>query len=429
MKSSRIFFLAIIAIIIAQNLSISQQYWVRQPSPVNYQLSKCFFTDSLYGWAAGDSGAMIHTTNGGLNWEQQNSGITLSYFEDLFFLNRRLGWALSNDFYFTGTIMVRTIDGGLTWTNSRYNDTTLILKSVFYTDSLNGYMGDLGGRIIKTTDGGFTWSHCHIDSAECFSFSIQKINFVNSLTGYICGGHIDIVGMVMKTTNAGANWHPYCLSPEPMNDIVFQGGKIYGVGGDPEYGAMSVMSSDSGKFWSYDAPGLFGIAQQISFRTPAEAWAPLGYSMKWMVSNDSGSPGTWFTLDTPDSIEIYSVHFNSPANGWAFGSRGAIFKYNTSVIGVSGPGNNVPASYRLFQNYPNPFNPRTIIKFEIPKSGEVRIVLFDVQGREVKTLYSAYAVAGGHEIRFDGSEFATGIYFYRISAGDFTKSMKLVLLK
>jgi hypothetical protein len=83
----------------------------------------------------------------------------------------------------------------------------------------------------------------------------------------------------------------------------------------------------------------------------------------------------------------------------------------------------------LLQNYPNPFNPSTTIKYELPKSAEVRLSVFDLLGREVSVLVNERKDAGVHEIKFDGSNLASGVYFYRLKAGDFTQSKRLLLLK
>ncbi len=88
-----------------------------------------------------------------------------------------------------------------------------------------------------------------------------------------------------------------------------------------------------------------------------------------------------------------------------------------------------PGTYRLEQNYPNPFNPLTTIRFELAADQPVIIKLYDVLGREVKTIADEWRPAGHHEVTFDGSELPSGIYFYRIQAGTFTATRKCVLIE
>lgn len=91
--------------------------------------------------------------------------------------------------------------------------------------------------------------------------------------------------------------------------------------------------------------------------------------------------------------------------------------------------NNVPAEYKLSQNYPNPFNPVTKIKFSIVNSERVKLIIFDVMGREVQTLVNEKLQSGSYETSFDGSMLSSGVYFYKLISESFTDTKKLTLLK
>jgi len=86
-------------------------------------------------------------------------------------------------------------------------------------------------------------------------------------------------------------------------------------------------------------------------------------------------------------------------------------------------------NYQLFQNYPNPFNPLTIIKYQILETSFVTIKVFDVLGNEVETLVDKETPAGIFQVYFDGTKQSSGIYFYKLLAGNFVETKKLVLLK
>ena len=88
-----------------------------------------------------------------------------------------------------------------------------------------------------------------------------------------------------------------------------------------------------------------------------------------------------------------------------------------------------PARYSLSDNYPNPFNPVTNIQFTIPNSGHVNLKVYDVLGREVKNLVNEFKQAGSYIVSFDGSELSSGIYFYRLEAGDFVQVKRMILIK
>ncbi len=89
----------------------------------------------------------------------------------------------------------------------------------------------------------------------------------------------------------------------------------------------------------------------------------------------------------------------------------------------------IPQQYKLYQNYPNPFNPSTKIRFEIPKSENVKIEIFDEIGRSLGTIVNFNFRAGSYEFTWDGSNYSSGLYFYRIIAGDFIQTNKMILMK
>ncbi len=117
-----------------------------------------------------------------------------------------------------------------------------------------------------------------------------------------------------------------------------------------------------------------------------------------------------------------------------YSDESVLEKSNVKEINYNG--NESITSYDLFQNYPNPFNPSTTIKYQIPKSGNVTIKVFDILGAEVATLVSEFQNEGRYEVNFDASNLpagrqglASGVYIYRLTAGEFIQSMKMLLLK
>jgi hypothetical protein len=103
-------------------------------------------------------------------------------------------------------------------------------------------------------------------------------------------------------------------------------------------------------------------------------------------------------------------------------------------IGIKKITENIPVKFNLYQNYPNPFNPKTIIKFDIPsivksQTSNVKLTIFDVIGREVSTLVNELMQPGSYQVEFDGTKISSGIYFYKIEAGDFVEVKKMILNK
>ncbi|HEY3249916.1 MAG TPA: T9SS type A sorting domain-containing protein [Ignavibacteria bacterium] len=99
------------------------------------------------------------------------------------------------------------------------------------------------------------------------------------------------------------------------------------------------------------------------------------------------------------------------------------------LVGVTNISGTIPDGYVLSQNYPNPFNPTTNIKFSLPKAGNVKLVVFDILGREVTTLVNEFKTAGNYLVDFNALNLASGVYFYKITANDFTETKKMLLIK
>jgi len=167
-----------------------------------------------------------------------------------------------------------------------------------------------------------------------------------------------------------------------------------------------------------------------------------------MVNNSSGS-GTVITTGPWNSGQSFYIHDTTTiSSGWVaancklnvivFYGSGTL---STSVVqqgttssyvgpnGISGHSKYVPTSYELEQNYPNPFNPTTNFHFSIPKDGNVTVKIYDVTGQVVGTFVDGFLKAGTYNAEFDGTNYASGVYFYTLSTPEFTQTKKMILLK
>jgi hypothetical protein len=410
------------------------QYWIRLTTPTIQNVNRIAFPDTMNGWAACDSGVILHTSNGGTNWAIQNT--TLYYpIQDIFFINSRLGWGIANDYLYQGTTILKTTNGGNNWNITFYPDSTLILNTVYFLDSLNGYMGGYQGVILKTTNAGANWTRAHIENNNFNFHPILRFSFYNSQKGVAAGGVIDAGGPVWKTTDSGYNWSVCDTSGVPIFDIRYiDANTLYGTGGEFDIGSGFIQSTNNGNTWTFVTLPYLGLGKAIALRTRSEIWIPLGFSQKWAVSYDSTK--TWQIIDVPDSQAIFDAYFMDSTHGWAGGSNGAMYKFNNSLLGIRHPNNSIPVQYKLFQNFPNPFNPSTIISYDVPELARVRIAVFDVQGKVIKILEDRIREPGKYTLVFNGSELSSGIYFYKLSvyssdggAVVFSAAKKMVLIK
>jgi hypothetical protein len=162
--------------------------------------------------------------------------------------------------------------------------------------------------------------------------------------------------------------------------------------------------------WQSNKLNALGVVgpQQVSQFAPSGVIVPALSAIKWTT-------GALY-------VGICAYAGLGPNNIWFDGS-------NISLQGVDRDDGPVPGSYALEQNYPNPFNPETFIGFRVAQAGPVKLQVFDLLGREVAVLVNEQKDPGGYRVRFDGSGLPSGVYLYRLTAGNFVDAKKLVLVR
>ncbi len=161
----------------------------------------------------------------------------------------------------------------------------------------------------------------------------------------------------------------------------------------------------------------------------------LGWKLvEWHMGADG--TGSWLgdgTLDGTlrfDSIQLtYDPESGAAVSGRLYIDDLKVVKKIPAGIEVEFVASNIPRDLELKQNYPNPFNPETTIEFGLPKSGHVRIEVFDMQGRRCALLMDTFKSAGYHSVHMDGRNFSSGVYFYTVTSGNITLSNKMILIK
>ena len=235
---------------------------------------------------------------------------------------------------------------------------------------------------------------------------------------------------IYRSTNNGKNWTPinnglvdYSILPLAINknDVIFGGtneGRIYSSTNDGDnwnevkqfqdsYIYSLTINSNNNIFaavWNYNI-----LKGQVFYSTDS--------GKNWLSFND-GLPGTG----------INSLAINS--NGYIFAgtSGNSVFRSVNSTTSVNDE-KSIPSTFSLAQNYPNPFNPSTTILYKIPKTGLVSLKVYDILGREIKTLVNEEKPAGSYEVKFDRNRLSSGIYFYRLRVGENSSVKKMILLK
>lgn len=352
--------------------------------------------------ATGGDATLSKTTNGGVSWTAvANTGGTAGFINGVIFsrTNPQFGFAQSDPPNGAGQVywIKKTTDGGTTWTTENPTGVSgaasaqnglFIIDGNFYGFGLNA----APSRGRYTTNGGTTWSLATLGITGGFVSSMAFHD--NKLVG--CAATGDASGSslpnISRTTNGGATW-----------TVVNTGTGVTG------YSAMKWISNSNTVYFSAGA-GASGTVRKST-----------NGGLNWTTQTTSGLTGI-------QHIDFYRS--GSTVWGYAVCTDGSVLKTIETVTGVTEPINTtVPAQYSLEQNYPNPFNPSTTINFSLPTASDVTVKVYNALGYEVMTLVNEYKNAGTHQVIMNASGLTSGIYFYKIEAGNFTATKKLTLIK
>ena len=154
-----------------------------------------------------------------------------------------------------------------------------------------------------------------------------------------------------------------------------------------------------------------------------------GADGKILKSTDGGI--NWIPSYSGTEQNFHSINFVNHNTGWVVGAKSTIMKTSTGGISFVSDNHftNEIQDFNLSQNYPNPFNPTTTISYQISQRGLVTLKVYDVLGREVATIVNEEKISGSYEIKFDGSDLSSGVYFYKLQAGSFVQTRKMIYLK
>jgi photosystem II stability/assembly factor-like uncharacterized protein len=369
------------------------------------------------------------TTNGGTSWSKK---LVPYGVEDVSMVDP------SRLFITMGTPIrvYSSTDGGSSWNISYNGDST---KSVFlnyvhmFSASLGIAMGDAPddakpALFIITTDGGLSWRSMNSGYLlGAFSGDIwRRLSFPSFSTGYFYDTHSY---KLYKTTDTCKTWTAL-TSPINITAISFYTNEYGFIHGWNNFPNTLSRTTDGGLSWqTMNCPTIAGEkCYKIEFvpGNPSKIWMLTSGNLYF--SNDSGM--TW-TKDPVSGQFSYGVDIVCPdsKHGWLQSEK--IFRNSSAdqITSVSDNEHIVPSEFNLSQNYPNPFNPATTINYSIPNAGQVKLIIYNAIGIKVADIVNEYKPAGNYSVKFNASNLASGIYFYRIESGHFSQIKKMILLK
>lgn len=349
--------------------------------------------DSSVSYIVGNSGTVLRSTNMGVNWSDLS--ISGNVFPNLYAL--KIMQPVTGQFTHiiaagdSGKIVRSSTSAG-NWVWQQFTVSPVRgLRTIITVSPIIWLAAGEQGSIFRTDNSGGSWTYINTSVTNTFN-RLAQIRYDT----YIVVGD---GGKIFKSTNYGTAWvQKTSGTTKDLNDVYFKNSNEGIAVGDD---GTSRYTTNGGESWVND-PFLSGITTK-DILSISEVDSVTSISAARDVTADNNSAlGTTF-------IQVSSDPF----------------------IGIEPVSEIIPGSFSLGQNYPNPFNPVTKISFDIPRtSGQnVKLTVFDITGKVLEVIVNENLGAGKYEAEWNAGNHSSGIYFYRIQAGDFSETKKMILVK
>ena len=412
---------------------------------------------------------IFSSTDKGTSWTLMNKGLNVSAANPLTVYGENIFFAGSNGYY-----LFRSTDNGSTW--STLNDSIYYQYSCIAVNGSNILVGTDGPReqagispSLLSSNNGTSWivninsyaanyAHCYginnafyfmgvayggigvlrcpIDSSTWSDVSNSQMGPVYCIAVNDSNIYAATRGQgISYSSDNGSQWTSISNGFDEsacVTTIVVNGSTLFaGTSTDISQGILSgkgiFRSTDNGEIWALANNGL--TANNINDIAIHDQKVFVGTDSNGIfLSTDNGA--SWHSLnDGLPNMNIASLAVNDT---FVYaGITGGLWRMPISeaITSVSHTHQDLPLHFSLGQNYPNPFNPTTTISFALPSRSLVTLKVFDLLGREVATIVSGEMSAGNYSKQWNASKFASGVYFYRLEAGSYTETKKLLLLK
>lgn len=372
---------------------------------------------------------MIYSPDNGASWETRGSSLPTTFINSIY--RDEAGFLMTGLRRYG---IYRSDNNGISWESSSQGISPQgVFKNIKH--SPNGFIYATSSpinfpdsfKVYLSSDNGFTWEKVFQQSSiglEYF-FTID-----NAGTLYLAGTNSSFETTVLNSTDNGQTWNENILKQFFMiNNFTSSENKLYFIFSNNVYtstdmGASLNQLNNGG--WETSNIGTIAVnsLQHIFITAGSSFYVTTDNGNTWTQQN-SGLPSAQInTLQLDDAGYLYGITYYD----------GIFRSLNSTLTSVTSQSNYSPEGFSLKQNYPNPFNPSTIIRYEIPsnitgQTSNVQLIIYDALGKEIATLVNESQYAGSYEVTFEGSNFASGVYYYKLKTENFEKVMKMILLK
>ncbi|RPI17296.1 MAG: T9SS C-terminal target domain-containing protein [Ignavibacteriae bacterium] len=384
--------------------------WVQKPDGMGTtQYGSSFAISGAYLFSGNwKGGGIFLTTNNGESWTSANNGITFPYISSI---------AVKETYVFAGTNgegVFRSTNMGSSWTQFNTGLTNPAVWSLTLS-GLNLFAGTHNGGVFLTTNNGQYWTAVNNGLTNFNVLSMASVG-TNIFAGTENG--------LFRSTNNGVSWdsvhnglsNKYIVCFTVSGTNIFAG-TVNGVFLSTNYGANWTAVNNG--LTSMTVLSIASHGTNLFAGTLNGVFCSVNNGETWTIKNEG------FTI-------IPEVRCLIVANNYVFSGTNYQSVWRRSypeIIGIKKISTEIPSSFFLSQNYPNPFNPKTIINFQLPMSNAVKLIIYDVMGREAATLVNEKLNPGTYEVEWNASNYPSGVYFYRLVSGNFADTKKLILVK
>jgi len=420
--------------------AINAQPWQEQVSGVSTQLTSVSAIDFTNAWVCGYSGVVLRTTNAGTNWLNVSGGGIPATIQLINVFGINPTTALVAGYIGSNTWVYRTSNAGANWTQV-FTQTGGFINAVWVRLDGTGFMmGDpVGARwsLWKTTNSGVNWDSTGLYLPQAGAEAGYNNSMAVGLDRIWFGTNNT---RIYYSSNFGTNWTVQSSAPE-IN--------IYSIWFDPNGNATGYCAGVNVLKTTNYGVNWLSIGSLGAGNVGGVTGLPMWSGNVWYVKSGNNNiyfgfgSNQWFIQFTAGAGTYRHIAAeripNFPYDLYAVRTNGGISHTSFIVEGVKGIEGKMPETYSLFQNYPNPFNPVTKIQFSVPlnKGGErglsVRLIIFDILGREVAVLVNQQLQPGTYEVNWSAtggaSDFTSGVYFYKLVTDGYVETKRMVLLK
>jgi photosystem II stability/assembly factor-like uncharacterized protein len=357
---------------------------------------------------------VYQSTDAGLNWNKLDPNGVLR--------NETILSLTSKDNYlFAGTSfhgIYRSSDNGNSWVHLTNGLPSTEFGTLALDAAGSNTLAGTGDALYWSTDNGDTWIPSSLNDATIVGIAVAgNYAYAIGMTG------IFTTSGIYRSTNNGFSWDLVLqsgtttpVSIAAKDNFVYAGDLFSGIISSYDYG----ISYPASALNQYGVFSILPLGDSVFIGTQPdspESFKSDSYGLNWIEINQG--------LDSPLSMEtltndVYFIYGGTTEKGIWVRPRDNPVSVELSLI---------PDKFELSQNYPNPFNPATMILYSLPAESFVSIKVYNVTGKEITTLVNQLQTAGEYQITFDGKNLASGVYLLRMTAGEFSSTIKMNLLK